>query len=95
MKQTLKLYISGFTPIAKLAIKNLKVICLRPEVRDVYDMEIINLRTNPDMAEQLNILATPLLITSSTLSICRIIGDLSNHDRVIAILDLCEPYDNE
>lgn len=85
-KQNLKLFILGYTPIAMRAIKNLEMVCGKPEISALYNIQIINLYDNPEYAEQEKILATPLLIIHKAHSNIRIIGDLSNSERVSEVL---------
>jgi circadian clock protein KaiB len=86
----LKLYILGKTSVAKKAIENLKEICQLNELKDKYTIEIINLLERPELAEQERILATPVLIKELPKPLKRIIGDLSNHEKVLVGLDLQE-----
>lgn len=89
----LKLYIIGYTPVAKRAIDNLKDICNKIEKKDKYELEIINLQEKPQLAEQEKIIATPLLVKELPEPIRRIIGDLSNHEKVLVGLDIYESTD--
>lgn len=89
-KHILKLYIIGYTPVAKRAIENLKAICQLPGICEHYEPVIINLLENPQLAEQEKILATPLLIKELPEPIRRILGDLSDHERVLVGLDINE-----
>lgn len=89
-KYHLKLYIVGYTPVAKRAIDNLKAICQMPSLKDEYQAEIINLLEHPQLAEDEKILATPLLIRELPEPIRRVLGDLSDHERVLVGLDLYE-----
>ncbi|MET0069669.1 MAG: circadian clock KaiB family protein [Candidatus Thiodiazotropha sp.] len=87
-KYTLRLYIIGDTLVARRAIDNLKKICEEPEVAAVYDFEVINLIENPALAEQERILATPVLVKELPEPMRRIIGDLSDRERILVGLDL-------
>ncbi|MDF1827775.1 MAG: circadian clock KaiB family protein [Legionellaceae bacterium] len=89
-KYKLKLYILGETVLAKRAIKNLEIICESPELQDQYEMEVINLLDHPTLAESEKIIATPVLIKSLPSPMRRIIGDLSDHQKVLVGLDLHE-----
>ncbi len=82
----LTLYILGHTPIANRAIKNLEAMCDKAELKSTYNIKIIDLYDHPELAEQEKILATPLLIIKNSASQMRIIGDLSNGDKVFEIL---------
>lgn len=87
-RQLLKLFILGYTPIAKRAIKNLDKLCNSTEIKGKYSTEIINLYERPEYAEQEKILATPLLLIKNNAFHLRLIGDLSNSDKVLEALHL-------
>lgn len=89
-KIKLKLYIIGYTPLSKKAIKNLEGLCKSPELDGKYEAEVINLLENPTLAESEKILATPLLIKELPEPLRRIVGDLSDHQKVLVGLDICE-----
>lgn len=83
----LKLYVTGYTVRSRQAIMQLKKLC-DEQFGDVYDLEIIDILQNPQLAEDEKILATPTLIKELPLPIRRIIGDLSDTDNVLLGLDL-------
>lgn len=83
----LKLYVTGSTPRAEQAIGNLRRIC-EEELRGEYELEIIDVLENPQLAEDEKILATPTLIKSLPLPLRRVIGDLSDRDKVLLGLDV-------
>ena len=86
-KFILKLYITGSTPNSERAIANLKRLC--DEVLDVkYEIEVIDILDNPQLAEDEKILATPTLVKALPLPLRRVIGDLSDKDKVLLGLDL-------
>lgn len=88
-KIKLKLFvIGGNTPISKRAIRNLNAICATQELQGRCDVEVIDLVNCQDMAELEKILATPLLIRKEPLPQRRIVGDLSNMQKVITTLEL-------
>ncbi|MBT3045984.1 MAG: circadian clock protein KaiB [gamma proteobacterium symbiont of Ctena orbiculata] len=87
-KQIVRLYVLGYTPIAQRAIENLKLLCQQPEFSTVYDTEVINLLDQPSLAEEEKILATPVLIKKLPEPMRRIIGDLSDRERVLVGLDI-------
>lgn len=86
-KYKLKLYVTGQTPNSLRAIKNLESI-LANELKGMYELEVIDVLKNPHLAEQEKILATPTLSRVLPLPIRRIIGDLSNKEKVLLGLDL-------
>ena len=83
----LKLYVTGKTPRAERAIENLQHLCAE-ELEDKYEMVVIDVLERPQLAEDEKILATPTLIKQLPLPIRRIIGDLSDRERVLVGLDL-------
>ena len=86
-KYLLKLYITGQTSRSERAIVNLRRIC-NERMNGECEMAIIDILERPQMAEDERILATPMLIRQSPPPVRRIIGDLSNIDRVMRELDL-------
>lgn len=95
-KFTLKLYITGETPSAQRAISNLSQIC-REGFEDDYRIIIIDVLERPQLAEDEKILATPTLVREMPPPTRRIIGDLSDREKVKALLgfDLKTPAGNE
>ncbi|QWR78469.1 circadian clock protein KaiB [Candidatus Magnetomonas plexicatena] len=87
----LKLYITGKTPKSERAIANLKSLC-EEELQNQYEMIIIDVLERPQLAEDEKILATPTLIKALPPPLRRIIGDLSDTEKVLLGLDL-QPYE--
>jgi circadian clock protein KaiB len=83
----LRLYVAGQTPKSILAFRNLKQIC-EDNLRGRYEIEIIDLLQNPQLARGDQILAVPTLVRRLPEPIKKIIGDLSNTERVLVGLDL-------
>lgn len=83
----LKLYIAGKTARSERAIANLHNIC-RHELGCEYTVEIIDVLERPQLAEDEKILATPMLIKELPPPLRRIIGDLSDTEKVLIGLDL-------
>lgn len=91
----LKLYVTGNTPKSQRAIANLIEIC-NTQLEDQYELKIIDVLEEPELAETERILVTPTLIKQLPQPIQRIIGDLSNVDTVLLGLDLIpEKRDND
>jgi circadian clock protein KaiB len=88
-KYTLRLYITGTTNRSILAITNLKKIC-EEYLEGKYDLEVIDLYKNPNLAKGDQIIAAPTLIKLLPLPFRRIIGDMSNKEKVLLGLDLRE-----
>jgi circadian clock protein KaiB len=83
----LKLYVTGATPRAKLAIANLRRIC-EQELQGDYELQIIDVLEQPQLAEDERILATPTLIKQLPPPLRRVIGDLSDSEKVLLGLEL-------
>jgi circadian clock protein KaiB len=83
----LRLYVAGQTPKSILALSNLKQIC-EEHLQGRYEIEIIDLLENPQLAAGDQILALPTLVRRLPEPIKKIIGDLSNTERVLVGLDL-------
>ena len=83
----LKLYVAGNTPNSVRALKTLKNI-LEEEFQGVYALKVIDVLKNPQLAEEDKILATPTLSKILPPPVRRIIGDLSDRERVLIGLDL-------
>jgi circadian clock protein KaiB len=83
----LRLYVAGQTPKSVLAFTNLKQIC-EQHLRGRYEIEIVDLLENPRLAQGDQILAIPTLVRRLPEPIKKIIGDLSNTERVLVGLDL-------
>ena len=83
----LKLYVAGNTPNSMRALKTLRNI-LETEFKGVYALRVIDVLKNPQLAEEDKILATPTLAKILPPPVRRIIGDLSDRERVLIGLDL-------
>jgi circadian clock protein KaiB len=83
----LRLYVAGQTPKSVLAFTNLKRIC-EEHLAGRYEIEVIDLRQAPQLAQGDQILALPTLVRRLPEPIKKIIGDLSNTERVLVGLDL-------
>ena len=86
-KWELKLYVAGQTAKSLQAFANLKKIC-DDHLRDEYHIEIIDLMQNPQLAEGDQIFALPTLVRKLPEPVRKIIGDLSNTERVLVGLDI-------
>lgn len=83
----LRLYVAGQTPRSMTAFKNLKDIC-EEYLKGKYHIEVIDLMENPTLARGDQILAIPTLVRKLPQPIRKIIGDLSNTERVLVGLDI-------
>lgn len=86
-KWILRLYIAGQTPKCLLALSNLKKIC-ETQLKGKYSIEVIDLLENPHLSREHQILAIPTLVRKLPVPIRKIIGDLSNTERVLVGLDI-------
>lgn len=85
----LRLYVAGQTPKAITAFANLKRIC-EEQLNGKYSIEVIDLLKNPQLANEYQIVALPTLIRKLPVPVRKIIGDLSDTERVLIGLDLLE-----
>lgn len=83
----LRLYVAGQTPRSLTAFRNLKDIC-EEYLKGQYHIEVIDLMENPTLARGDQILAVPTLVRKLPQPIRKIIGDLSNTERVLVGLDI-------
>ena len=84
---TLRLYVAGQTPKSMIAFANLKKIC-EEHLKGQYTIEVVDLLENPTLASGDQILAIPTLVRKLPKPVRKIIGDLSNTERVLIGLDL-------
>jgi circadian clock protein KaiB len=87
----LRLYVSGPTPNSVAAFRNLKQLC-DVHLAGRYHIEVIDLTKNPQLAQGDQILAVPTVVRKLPTPIRKIIGNLSNIERVLVGLDL-RPHD--
>jgi len=83
----LRLYVAGQTPKAITAFANLKKIC-EEQLKNKYTIEVIDLLINPQLGAEDQIFALPTLVRKLPVPVRKIIGDLSNTERVLVGLDL-------
>ena len=83
----LRLYVAGQTPKSINAFKNLKAIC-EDKLDGKYEIEVIDLLVNPQLAGDDQIFATPTLVRKLPVPVRNIIGDLSDTERLLVGLDL-------
>ena len=92
VRYVLRLYITGMTARSARAVKNLQAIC--DEYLDGrYDLEVIDIYQQPVLTIGEQIIAAPTLIKKLPLPMRRIIGDMSNRERVLLGLDLVRSSD--
>jgi circadian clock protein KaiB len=83
----LRLYVAGQTPKALTALANLNKIC-EEQLKGKYSIEVIDLLKNPQLGAVDQIFALPTLVRKLPVPVRKIIGDLSNTERVLIGLDL-------
>jgi circadian clock protein KaiB len=86
-KHLLTLYVTGQTPRSLRAIAALREICER-ELQDRYELTVVDVLEQPQLAEDQKILATPTVVRELPPPMRRLIGDLSDSERVLLGLDL-------
>jgi circadian clock protein KaiB len=86
-RYVLRLYVTGQTPKSVDAVTAIRSIC-RERLEGRYDLEVIDLRQHPQLARDEQITAVPLLVKQLPLPLRRLVGDLSDEDRVLQGLDL-------
>jgi circadian clock protein KaiB len=87
MTHVLKLYIAGWTPRSESAVANIRQICDN-ELGGEYELVVIDVLDEPSIAETEKVLVTPTLIKALPPPLRRIIGDLSDKDKVLFGLDI-------
>jgi circadian clock protein KaiB len=90
----LKLYVTGHTTRTRTAIANLRRLC-REELDGKCEIQVIDVLQEPQLAEEERILATPTLIKTLPPPVRRVIGDLSDSEKVLLGLDIQIPDDDE
>lgn len=83
----LVLYVAGQTPKSIAAIANLKRICAE-HAPGTYEIEVVDLKKEPQLARQHGIVAIPTLVRELPVPVRRIIGDLSNEEKVLVHLEI-------
>jgi circadian clock protein KaiB len=83
----LRLYVAGMTPQSVRAIANVKKMC-EEYLHGQYELEVVDLYQQPQLAQGEQIIAAPTLIKKLPLPLRRIIGDMSKTERLLVGLDL-------
>ena len=87
IKYELRLYVAGKTPKSVTALNNLKKYC-EEHLSGQYTIEVVDLLLHPQLAEGDQILAIPTLVKKVPEPVRKIIGDLSNKEKVLVGLDI-------
>src|SRR6478736_2375632 len=85
----LKLYITGASPNSVKAINNIKIICEK-YLKGNYKLEIVDIYQQPLVAKSEQVIAIPMLIKSAPLPVKRLIGNMSDTEKVLKGLDVYE-----
>lgn len=83
----LRLFVTGATPRSLRAIQNIRAIC-EDYLQGRYDLEVVDIYQHPEHAKAEQIVVTPTLFKQAPLPVRKLIGDLSDIDRVLAGLDI-------
>ena len=86
----LRLFVAGSTSRSQTAITNVRRIC-EQHLADRFELEVIDVYTHPQQTRDLQIVATPTLVKLEPAPLRRIVGDLTNRDRVLTGLGLVPP----
>ena len=86
-KYVLRLYVSGSTSKSSLAVENIKRVC-EQHLKGRYALEVIDIYQQAKLARDEQIVAVPTLIKRLPLPLRRLVGDMSNRDKVLFGLDL-------
>jgi circadian clock protein KaiB len=87
IRYCLRLYIAGTTVQSVRALENIKKIC-EEYLQDKYELEVIDIYKNPELAGKANIIAVPTLLKTLPPPLQRIIGDMSNTEKTLRCLDI-------
>ena len=83
----LRLYVTGSTPRSARSIFNIRKLC-EERLLGHYKLEVVDIYQQPEMAREEQIIAAPTLIKKLPLPLRKLVGDLSDHERVLVGLDL-------
>lgn len=83
----LKLYVSGSSTRSAKAIANVQTLC-NEHLADRYELEIIDVFQQPELASEMQLVAAPTLVKEQPEPVRRIVGDMSNEDRVLHSLNI-------
>jgi circadian clock protein KaiB len=89
-RYVLSLFVTGSTPKSLRAIRNIQALC-EERLRGCYELKVIDIYQHPEQIKQAQIVVTPTLIKKLPLPLRKLIGDLSNKDRLLWGLDIAPP----
>ncbi len=86
-RKRLRLYVAGTSTRSSVAISNVRDMC-EQYFKDGFDLEVIDIYQQPELAEEENIIAAPTLVRKLPPPLRRVVGDMTDKDRVILVLDV-------
>ncbi|MGO9906220.1 MAG: circadian clock KaiB family protein [Solirubrobacteraceae bacterium] len=86
----LRLYVAGATPVSANAVEAIEEMC-RERLAGRYELEVVDIYQAPAQAREDDIIATPTLVKSQPGPGVRVVGDLADRERVLAVLSLVDP----
>ncbi len=86
-KYVLRLYVTGMTPRSQLAIKNIKKIC-EAHLKGRYELDVVDIYQQPELAREAELVALPALIKKLPSPLRKLVGDMSDTDRVLLGLNI-------
>lgn len=92
-RYVLTLYVAGISPRSEQAIRSVKEVC-EQHVKDRYELEIIDIYQHPEYVKEAQIIAAPTLIKKLPLPLRRLIGNMTDKERLILALNL-RPIDEQ
>ncbi len=87
MKYVLRLYVTGMTSRAQDAIRNIRRIC-DEELKGRYELEVVDVYQQPELAKKEQVIAAPTLIRELPLPLRKLVGDMSDKQKVIVGLEI-------
>jgi circadian clock protein KaiB len=82
-----RLYVSGMTPRSRQAIDNIRQLCAE-HLAGRYDLEIVDIYQQPDLAKDAQVIAAPTLVKKLPLPLRKIIGDMGDPGRMMVVLGI-------
>ncbi len=86
-KYVLRLYVTGMTPKSQLAIKNIKEIC-EEHLKGRYELDVMDIYQQPELVREAGLVALPTLIKKLPSPLRKLIGDMSDTERVLLGLNI-------
>jgi len=90
----LRLYVSGMTPRSRQAIDNICQLC-QEHLAGRYDLEIIDIYQQPELAKEGQVIAAPTLVKTLPLPLRRVIGDMGDPGRIMVVLGIAPGSDGK